>query len=118
MHDVVSLSHDSAKDLAAKTRAVSESLRPIAEILAVERGTVLRNARGEPVEPFGFVDSRSQPLFLQADLEAEKAAGVAVWDPSAPLGLAWVDDPSTSEEDGFGCYLVFRQPQQDGEHLN
>ena len=118
IHALVSLSHDSAEDLAAKTRAVSESLRPIAEILAVERGTVLRNARGEPVEPFGFVDSRSQPLFLQADLEAEKAAGVDVWDPSAPLGLVLVDDPFTSEEDCFGSYLVFRKLQQDVENFN
>src|SRR5437667_2641990 len=115
---LVSLSHDSAEDLAAKSRAVSESLRPIAEILTVERGTVLRNARGDPVEHFGYVDSRSQPLFLQADLEAEKAAGVDVWDPSAPLGLVLVDDPFTSEEDCFGRYLVFRKLQQDVENFN
>src|SRR5213083_1549230 len=118
IHALVSLSHDSAEDLAAKTRVVSESLRPIAEILTVERGTVLRNARGEPVEPFGFVDSRSQPLFLQADLEAEKAAGVDAWDPSAPLGLVLVDDPFTSEEDCFGSYRVFRKLQQDVENFN
>src|SRR2546426_581672 len=86
IHALVSLSHDSAEELAAKTREVSQGLKPIAEILTVERGTVLRNARGDPIEHFGYVDSRSQPLFLQADLDAEKAAGVDAWDPSAPLG--------------------------------
>src|SRR6266571_6055335 len=118
IHALVSLSHDSAEDLAAKTREVSEGLRPIAEILTVERGTVLRNARSDPIEHFGYVDSRSQPLFLQADLEAEKAAGVDAWDPSAPLGLVLVDDPFTSEEDCFGSYLVFRKLQQDVENFN
>src|SRR2546430_15918730 len=87
IHALVSLSHDSAEELAAKTREVSQGLKPIAEILTVERGTVLRNARGDPIEHFGYVDSRSQPLFLQADLDAEKAAGVDALDPSAPLGL-------------------------------
>src|SRR5437899_11244009 len=118
IHALVSLSHDSAEELAAKTRGGSQGLKPIAEILTVERGTVLRNARGDPVEPFGYVDSRSQPLFLQADLEAEKASGVDAWDPSAPLGLVLVDDPFTSEEDCFGSYLVFRKLQQDVENFN
>src|SRR5207245_10254919 len=62
--------------------------------------------------------SRSQPLFLQADLDAEKAAGVDAWDPSAPLGLVLVDDPFTSEEDSFGSYLVFRKLQQDVANFN
>src|SRR6266705_217054 len=75
IHALVSLSHDSAEDLAAKTREVSEGLRQIGEILTIERGTVLRNARGDPIEHFGYVDSRSQPLFLQADLDAEKEGG-------------------------------------------
>ena len=118
IHALVSLSHDSAVDLAAKTREVSESLRPIAEILTVERGTVLRNARGDPIEHFGYVDSRSQPLFLQADLDVEKSAGVDAWDPSAPLGLVLVDDPFTSEADSFGSYLVFRKLQQDVVNFN
>jgi deferrochelatase/peroxidase EfeB len=118
IHALVSLSHDSDKDLAAKTREVSEGLRPIAEILTVDRGTLLRNARGDPIEHFGYVDARSQPLFLQADLDAEKTAGVDAWDPSAPLGLVLVDDPFTSDEDCFGSYLVFRKLQQDVVNFN
>ncbi len=118
IHALVSLSHDSAEDLAAKTREVAEGLRQIADILTIERGTVLRNARGDPIEHFGYVDSRSQPLFLQADLDAERAAGVDAWDPSAPLGLVLVDDPFASEEDSFGSYLVFRKLQQDVANFN
>jgi len=118
IHALVSLSHDSADELAAKTREVSEGLRAIAEVLTIERGTVLRNARGDPIEHFGYVDSRSQPLFLQADLDAEKEAGVDAWDPSAPLALVLVDDPFTSEEDSFGSFLVFRKLQQDVVNFN
>ncbi len=118
IHALVSLSHDSTEDLAAKTREVSEGLRQVADVLTVERGTVLRNARGDPIEHFGYVDARSQPLFLQADLDAEKAAGVDAWDPSAPLGLVLIDDPFTSEEDAFGSYLVFRKLQQDVANFN
>src|SRR3989442_488282 len=99
-------------------REVSERLRAIAEVLTIERGTVLRNARGDPIEHFGYVDSRSQPLFLQADLDAEKEAGVDAWDPSAPLALVLVDDPFTSEEDSFGSFLVFRKLQQDVVNFN
>jgi len=113
IHALLSLSHDSADELAAKTQEVSAGLRSVADILTIERGTVLRNARGDPIEHFGYVDSRSQPLFLQADLDMEKSAGVDAWDPSAPLGLVLVDDPFTSEDDCFGSYLVFRKLQQD-----
>src|SRR2546425_10604401 len=71
IHALVSLSHDSAEELAAKTREGSQGPRPIAEILTVTRATGLRNARGDPIEHFVYVDSPSHPLFLQSDLAAE-----------------------------------------------
>jgi Dyp-type peroxidase family len=118
VHALVSLSNDSAETLEAKTREVSEGLRGIAEVLTIERGTVLRNAKGEPIEHFGYVDARSQPLFLKGDLDVEREAGVDMWDPSAPLGLLLVDDPFTNGEDSFGSYLVFRKLQQDVAGFN
>src|SRR5437867_3157219 len=118
VHALVSLSDDSAQTVDAKTRQVVEGLRDIATVPTIERGTVLRNAKGEPIEPFGYVDARSQPLFLHNDLEAERRAGVDRWDPSAPLGLVLVDDPHTDEEDSFGSYLVFRKLRQDVEGFN
>lgn len=118
IHALVALAHDSADDLETKTREVSEAAKGVAEILTIERGTVLRNAKGEPIEPFGYVDARSQPLFLKDDLDAEKQAGIDAWDPSAPLGLVLVDDPFTNEEDSFGSYLVFRKLRQDVAGFN
>lgn len=118
IHALVSLSHDSADALDAKAREVTESLRGIADVLTVERGTVLRNVKGEPIEHFGYVDARSQPLFLKGDIEVESQAGVDAWDPSAPLGLVLVDDPFTTETDSFGSFLVFRKLQQDVAGFN
>src|SRR2546426_4795948 len=48
IHALVSLSHDSADELAAKTREVSEGLRAIAEVLTIERGTVLAERERRP----------------------------------------------------------------------
>jgi Dyp-type peroxidase family len=118
VHALVSLSDDSADAVEGKTRQVTEDLRDIARVVTIERGTVLRNAKGEAIEPFGYIDARSQPLFLHDDLEAERRAGVDRWEPSAPLGLVLVDDPHTDEEDSFGSYLVFRKLRQDVDGFN
>lgn len=118
IHALVALAHASAGDLETKTREVSAEIQSVAEILSIERGTVLRNAKGEPIEPFGYVDARSQPLFLKEDLDREREAGIDSWDPSAPLGLVLVDDPFTNEEDSFGSYLVFRKLRQDVDGFN
>lgn len=86
----------------------------MAAVLAVERGTALRNASGEAVERFGFVDARSQPLFLRDDVEAEdRGEGTGRWDPSAPLSLVLPPDPHAAEEDSFGSCFVLRKPEQD-----
>jgi len=115
---VVLLADDRTTVLEAKTQQVSASLQGIASVLDVERGTVLRNAKGEPIEHFGYVDARSQPLFLKGDIDAEKAKGTDVWDPSAPLGLVLAPDPQTTEADSFGSYLVFRKLRQDVAGFN
>ena len=118
MHALIVLADDSAAAVEAKTREISADLQEVASVLTVEHGTVLRNARGEPIEHFGYIDARSQPLFLKGDLDRERAQGVDVWDPSAPLGLILVNDPFASEEDSFGSYLVFRMLRQDVDGFN
>jgi len=115
---VIILADDSANVLAAKTQQVSASLNRVASILGVERGTVLRNAKGEPIEHFGYVDARSQPLFLKSDIDAEKAKGTDVWDPSAPLRTVLVPDPHATVDDSLGSYLVFRKLRQDVAGFN
>lgn len=65
------------------------------------------------VEHFGYVDGRSQPLFLEEQLEAEKrAGGISTWDPTAQLSLALVRDPLGKGDTSFGSFLVFRKLEQ------
>ena len=114
VHAMVAVADDSAEVVATKTQEVLEDLAQVAEVLTVERGTVLRNARGETIEPFGYVDGVSQPLFLKQDFDVQKNGdGIDVLDPSAPLNLVLVEDPFSDEEDSFGSYLVFRKLRQD-----
>lgn len=90
-------------------------------IRATEVGRALRNADGEGVEHFGFVDGRSQPLFLAGDfwinaLVQRKAeideSPIREWDPFAPLERVLVRDPFAPDGDCFGSFLVFRKLEQ------
>jgi Dyp-type peroxidase family len=70
---------------------------------------------GRGIEHFGYVDGRSQPLFLVEEIEAERDGtdGTSVWDPSAPLGRVLVRDRGAPDpERCFGSYLVFRKLEQ------
>ncbi|WP_033292237.1 Dyp-type peroxidase [Amycolatopsis jejuensis] len=84
-------------------------------VLAEETGSGRTNGRGEGIEHFGYVDGRSQPLFLAEDLDAERNGtdGTDVWDPAAPLGQVLVPDPAAPDPSiHFGSYLVFRKLEQ------
>ncbi|MBW8876738.1 MAG: Dyp-type peroxidase [Acidobacteria bacterium] len=83
-----------------------------------EEGSILRNDNDETVEPFGYVDGRSQPLFLKDDLEREESCGgTHPWNPLAPLSLVLEKDPYVGQEDCLGSYLVFRKLEQDVERF-
>lgn len=119
VHAMVALADDAAEVVEAKTQEVLEEVADVAEVLTIESGTVLRNAKGESIEHFGYVDGRSQPLFLKVDLDFEKDGdGIDAWDPSAPLNLILVQDPFTGEVDSFGSFLVFRKLRQDVAGFN
>jgi deferrochelatase/peroxidase EfeB len=76
----------------------------------VEWGTALQNSNRDPIEHFGYVDGRSQPLFLDDDIRREQdASGTSVWDPSEKLEEILVADPAS---DGHGSYLIFRKLEQ------
>lgn len=80
----------------------------------VQNGEILRNAAGEGIEHFGYVDGRSQPVFLRSDVEHERTRGdgISVWDPLFPLGLVLVPDPQPTNPDAHGSYFVFRKLEQ------
>ena len=111
---MILLADDDEGFLRRQARIVLDDIQAVADVLAVEHGRVLRNNSGESIEHFGYVDGRSQPLFLKVDIESEtKKVGVNLWDPSAPLELVLVPDPNVGKaEDCFGSYLVFRKLEQ------
>lgn len=86
-----------------------------------EAGYVLRHAtENYPVEPFGYRDSISQPLFFRSDFDDRKhVEGAAAslngtkWSSFAPLSLALVPDPNGVSAEAFGSYVVYRKLRQD-----
>jgi Dyp-type peroxidase family len=109
------LADDDEDFMLRRARTVLDSVAAVAKVLTVECGHVLRNDDDKPVEPFGYMDGISQPLFLQ-DKQATQPSRRPVWDPSAPLDLVLLPDPFVSQTpagtDCFGSYLVFRKLEQ------
>jgi deferrochelatase/peroxidase EfeB len=84
-------------------------------ILGEQAGHGLHNKNGEGIEHFGYVDGRSQPIFLSEDLADERlrADGTANWDPGFGPGRAIVPDPAApNPATQFGSYFVFRKLEQ------
>lgn len=80
-------------------------------IVHIEPGRALHNAVGNGIEHFGYVDGRSQPIFLNEDIAKEP--GRAKWDPAFPLKQVLVPCPGGPPETAFGSYFVFRKLEQD-----
>jgi Dyp-type peroxidase family len=106
----------SQADLIKATIAANNTIR------AVERGKVLRNNNGEGIEHFGYVDGRSQPLYLKSDFvfkngarDTERKGGnkIDIWDPFEPLSRVLVRDPGVDDPLCHGSFLVFRKLEQD-----
>jgi len=112
---LIMLADDSADAVKAAADSAVASVSSIATVLAVEHGHVLRDAAGKSIEHFGYIDGRSQPLFLKSDLEQEETSA---WDPSAPLGQLLATDPFNSAPDAFGSYFVFRKLEQNVRNFN
>ena len=104
-----------AASVAARRREVKARLPDSVTVVGEETGVGYRNREKNGIEHFGYVDGRSQPLFLVEDLEEErsKTDGITVWDPECPLRQLIVPDrgaPNPSQH--FGSYLVFRKLEQ------
>ncbi|RYG49316.1 peroxidase [bacterium] len=118
------LADDDESFLLEESRGAQEVINRSGKVVVVEFGTVLRNADKEGIEHFGYVDGRSQPLYLKSDFvyEEEKRIGERVgketggiknWDPLEPLERVLFPDPLMREDATcFGSYLVFRKLEQ------
>ena len=84
--------------------------------MSIQEGHGLHNRNGDGIEHFGYVDGRSQPIFLTEDVEAERLRqdGATNWDPKFGPGRAIVPDKTGADPlSQFGSYLVFRKLEQD-----
>ena len=84
-------------------------------ILGEEKGHGLHNSNGDGIEHFGYVDGRSQPLFLTEDIDDERltADGATNWDPAFALNRVIVPDTAAPDPaKHFGSYFVFRKLEQ------
>ncbi|WP_410644870.1 Dyp-type peroxidase [Amycolatopsis sp. lyj-346] len=115
IHAVVLVGDATDKTTTARRNEILGLLPDSATVLAEETGLGRVNARGEGIEHFGYVDGRSQPLFLTEDVDAEKnnTDGINVWNPAAPLEQVLVPDTAAPDPGvHFGSYFVFRKLEQ------
>ncbi len=90
-------------------RAIKLSLIGKANVVATERGVVLRNAKGEGIEHNNYVDGVSQPTFFTDELPP----ATDKWNPRATPRLMLVKDPGGKFGDNsMGSFFVFRKLEQ------
>ncbi|MBT9099721.1 Dyp-type peroxidase [Methylovulum psychrotolerans] len=114
IHALLLLADDDSQHLQNVVSGIADTLEQIADIIQRDDGFILRNAAGQVIEHFGFVDGISQPLFMKSDIDAakEKDGGFDQWDPRASLDIIVTKDPNGLTEDSFGSYLVYRKLEQ------
>jgi Dyp-type peroxidase family len=111
-HAVVLLGDATADGLDRAEDAVRHLL-PASGSVAVlhrEEGCGIANNDGVGIEHFGYVDGRSQPLFLSEEVDAEPKVH---WDPAFPLDqLLVAEDGDLATSTHCGSFLVFRKLEQ------
>jgi Dyp-type peroxidase family len=116
IHAMILLAHDNLGTLTSDSFALQQEIAALngaVTVLGQEVGLAQRNGNTHPIEHFGYVDGRSQPLMLEEDLEDEKkAGGIDKWDPTIPLGQVLVSCPGGKLDVSFGSFFVFRKLEQ------
>jgi Dyp-type peroxidase family len=115
VHAVVLIGDINDDETSTTRDAVLALLTDSITVVGEETGLSQINENGDGIEHFGYVDGRSQPLFLVEDIEAERHGndGINVWDPTAPLEQVLVADPAAPDPNlHFGSYFIFRKLEQ------
>jgi Dyp-type peroxidase family len=115
IHAVVLIGDARNAGATAKRNEVEALLPDSVTVLGEETGLGRHNDNGDGIEHFGYVDGRSQPLFLIEDIEAERGGtdGTNVWDPAFGLDRVLVQDSAAPDPNlHFGSYFVFRKLEQ------
>jgi Dyp-type peroxidase family len=110
IHAVIVIGDSDQGAVAALRAEILAELPESARLLGEETGQGMRNPAGDGIEHFGYVDGRSQPLFLADEVAAEPGKH---WNPAFPLSNVLVADPLAPDPDRhFGSYFVFRKLEQ------
>jgi len=109
---MVLLADDDEHYLLRQARLLINELQSFSRILVIERGNALRRPdNDEGIEHFGYVDGRSQPIYLAAELAKE--GDITKWNPFEPLKRVLVRDGNVADENCHGSFFVFRKLEQD-----
>lgn len=109
---MILLADDDPTYLLRQARTLINELGKFSKVLVIERGNALRRTdNDEGIEHFGYVDGRSQPIYLTTDLLKE--GNTNKWNPVEPLKNVLVPDKNVSDPESFGSYFVFRKLEQD-----
>lgn len=129
---MILIADDKAELVSSGVASLKNMLRAAgARVLGVDVGLAQRrkqtggDPKGEGVEQFGYVDGRSQPLFLAEDIAANKATEKAIadkahhqwpqWDESFPPAQFIVPDASGKTAFSCGSFFVYRKLEQNVE---
>jgi Dyp-type peroxidase family len=115
IHAVVLIGDSNDAAAATRREEVLTLLPNSATVIGEEAGLSLRNENDDGIEHFGYIDGRSQPLFLVEDIddERDRSDGTNVWDPAFALDRVLVPDPAAPDPTvHFGSYFIFRKLEQ------
>ncbi|WP_336216493.1 Dyp-type peroxidase [Nonomuraea sp. LPB2021202275-12-8] len=110
IHAVILIGDSEREPVEALRKEFLRDLPGSARVLGEETGQGMRNPAGDGIEHFGYVDGRSQPLFVKDEVDKEPKKH---WNPAFPLSNVLVADPLAPDPDRhFGSYFVFRKLEQ------
>jgi Dyp-type peroxidase family len=114
IHAMILIGDVDSNKLGEVAKGIIEAISKFGTILTIEYGNAIRNANGDGLEHFGYVDGISQPLFFKDEVEENLSTNISPlkFDPAATLDLVLVNDPFVDGEDAFGSYFVFRKLEQ------
>ncbi len=116
IHAVILIGDGTDGGMSAARNEVLDLVTGSITVLGEELGLGQHNDSGDGIEHFGYVDGRSQPLFLTEEIDDERAntpGNAFVWDPAFALDRVVVNDPAAPDP-GVHCgsYFVFRKLEQ------
>jgi Dyp-type peroxidase family len=107
-----------SKQADSKEKIILNLLAKCGLVIHTEKGRAIKNEDGHGLEHFGYVDGRSQPLFIKQDIHKETTvtdpgtSGISHWNPTFNLSRLMVHDGGGTAEHSMGSFFVMRKLEQ------